>query len=298
MLSLRQGTGESRDVGTWTLLLPEAPEAPDGRQADRVATLDRLQSLPRADRAGVLMARRRKALFTRGEANAKTAKALKLADLDTLILHLSPHASAGVGNVCASASARCMLACLTTAGRDGIFAHGETTNAIQRPARHGRGPICDPAAFVDRLSAEIEQAKAARRDGRGFVVRSTGRRIAQSRHGTGAPTSRRAVLRLHEACASVDASAGQLQPDVLTDRNNEAGFEALAHGVNVASCSTRLARRSRRRLRRLGATFVPPASMAGRRRPGTPHTHASGFVVAVASLPASDRETGRVDAAA
>src|SRR5262247_641838 len=115
---------------------------------------------------------RRKALFTRGAANAKTRKGLKLADVDTLILHLAPADSAGGATVCASATPECIRLCLNTAGRGGIFAKGKRTNAIlQARKRRTREYFADPAGFVDRLSGEIELAK---RRGRAFVVRVNG----------------------------------------------------------------------------------------------------------------------------
>jgi hypothetical protein len=58
-------------------------------------------------------------LLTPGFANMKIAKGEGGAYLST-IMHLSPHKASGAGNVCASASAGCIAACLNTAGR-GVY---------------------------------------------------------------------------------------------------------------------------------------------------------------------------------
>src|SRR5262245_66010930 len=103
------------------------------------------------------MTARRTALFTRGVSNAKTRKGLKLADVDTLILHLAPANAAGLGTVCASATPECIKLCLNTAGRGGMMAKGQTTNDILE-ARKPRPRAClrYPAAVRGRLSAELK----------------------------------------------------------------------------------------------------------------------------------------------
>jgi hypothetical protein len=104
----------------------------------------------------------RPSLLTFG--NPKTAKGEARGWL-TAVLHLAPANSAGLGTVCASASAACIDECLNTAGRGGIMAHGATTNAIQE-ARKRRTAFykLDPEQFAKALANDIARAerKAAR----------------------------------------------------------------------------------------------------------------------------------------
>jgi len=120
------------------------------------------------------MAKRRKALFTKGEANAKTKKGEKL-DFLTLILHLAPADSSG-REVCSYRSPGCTLDCLNLTGRGGILTADETTNAVQlrRIARTDEY-FADPAAFIERLAREITNAeKVAAAEGLQLVVRCNG----------------------------------------------------------------------------------------------------------------------------
>lgn len=90
-------------------------------------------------------------------ANPKTDKGTKYGYL-TAILHLSPERGSGIGNVCASATAGCVAACLNTAGRGGIGLTTKGDNAIQRARRERtREYFENRAAFLDQLSREIEQ---------------------------------------------------------------------------------------------------------------------------------------------
>lgn len=73
----------------------------------------------------------------------------------TAILHLSPHKISGV-NLCPSASAGCIAACLNTAGRGGIIKKGETTNTVQLARlRRSRFFIENRQGFLDQLRKEI-----------------------------------------------------------------------------------------------------------------------------------------------
>ena len=91
-------------------------------------------------------------LLTTG--NPKTEKGAALGYL-TAILHLAP-ASASGKNLCPWASPMCIDACLNKAGRGGIFASGETTNAIQQ-ARLARSAffLADRPGFLRQLAKEI-----------------------------------------------------------------------------------------------------------------------------------------------
>jgi len=107
--------------------------------------------------------------------NPKTAKGEARGYL-TAVLHLAPANVAGLGTVCAKATAGCMATCLNTAGRGGIFARGATTNAIQE-ARKRRTAFYRLArvAFEDKLARDIERHVArARKLGLTPVVRING----------------------------------------------------------------------------------------------------------------------------
>lgn len=247
--------------------------------------------------------RRRRPLFTRGESNAKTRKGLKLANVDTLILHLAPHTSSGAGNVCTSATGPCVRGCLNLSGRGGIFAHGATTNAIQeaRKART-REYFADPTAFVERLSGEIEQAKRRRgRTGREFVVRVNGT--------SDLPKVAMTLATRHPDVTFYDYTKHarpweRQRPNYRltfsrTEANEAACFEALAHGVNVAVVF------DTKRGEALPTSYYgvpvvdgditdlryldPTGVVVGLRAKGPMRRDRSGFVVAVASLPTSDR---------
>ena len=247
--------------------------------------------------------RRRRPLFTRGESNAKTAKALKLADLDTLILHLSPHTSAGVGDVCTSSTAACRAGCLTLAGRGGIFAHGATTNPIQEARKtRTRAYATDPAAFVDALSDEIDAAKRRRaRNGRDFVVRVNG--TSDLPKVAVALALRHPDVTFYDYTKHAHPWTRQLPNYRITfsrtEANEAACFEALAHGVNVAVVFD-TKRGATLPTSYYGVPVVdgditdlryldPTGVVVGLRAKGPMRRDASGFVVAVATLPASDR---------
>ena len=244
---------------------------------------------------------RRKALFTRGESNAKTRKGLKLADVDTLILHLAPANEAGVGNVCASASPGCLAGCLYRAGRAGILKAGEQTNPIlERRKARTREYFANPAAFVDALDREIQSAKARRaRTGREFVVRVNG-------------TSDLPKVALELAARHPDVTlydytkharpwervrANYTLTFSRTEANEAACFEALAHGVNVAVVF------DTKRGHALPASYYgipvvdgdvtdlryldPTGVVVGLRAKGKLKGDRTGFVVRVATLPAN-----------
>jgi hypothetical protein len=115
----------------------------------------------------------RKSLLTYGK--PKTAKGEAKGWL-TAVLHLSPANEAGLGTVCARATAGCMATCLNTAGRGGIFVKGATTNAIQE-ARKRRTAFykLDRTGFEEALAADIVAAKRkAARMGVKLAVRVNG----------------------------------------------------------------------------------------------------------------------------
>ena len=73
----------------------------------------------------------------------------------TAILHLSPGKLSGV-NLCPSASAGCLQACLNTAGRGGMFKKGETTNSVQEARlRRSRFFNQDREGFMTQLRKEL-----------------------------------------------------------------------------------------------------------------------------------------------
>lgn len=117
------------------------------------------------------MAKRK--LLTLG--NPKTRKGER-AGVMTAVLHLAPASSAGFGTVCPFATPGCMLSCLNTAGRGGIFKAGAVTNAIQE-ARKSRTAFYKESryAFHDALAEEIAAAKRkAERMGMTLAVRCNG----------------------------------------------------------------------------------------------------------------------------
>ena len=111
-------------------------------------------------------------LLTRG--NPKTVKGERRGYL-TFILHLAPHTLSG-HNVCPKATKGCIASCLNLAGRGGIFAAGQATNAIQR-ARLRRTELffSDRAAFMAALVRDVERAISyAKRRGLRPVFRLNG----------------------------------------------------------------------------------------------------------------------------
>ena len=86
--------------------------------------------------------------------NPKTIKGQKQGYL-TFILHLSPANVAGVGNMCPKATAGCLLACLNTAGRGGMFKPGGTNTVQEARKRRTRQFATDRAGFLADLKADI-----------------------------------------------------------------------------------------------------------------------------------------------
>lgn len=239
------------------------------------------------------MARRRKALFTRGVGNAKTRKALKLANIDTLILHLAPHRAAGGPTVCTSASAGCMNECLFKWGRAEVF-----TSVNARRIERTRKYHADPAAFVARLSHEITLAE---RRGRPFVVRVNGT--------SDLPKVALALAARHPAVTFYDYTkharpwtrqrANYHLTFSRTEANDADCFDALAHGVNVAVVF------DTKKGQALPATYYgvpvidgditdlryldPRGVVVGLRAKGRSRRDQTGFVVKVATLPTADR---------
>lgn len=92
------------------------------------------------------------------------------------VLHLAPSNLSGIVNVCPRATAGCTGGCLNTAGRGGIFAAGEDTNAIQR-ARIARTVrlVSDPFGFAVDLSRDVTALqRAAARHGLRPALRLNG----------------------------------------------------------------------------------------------------------------------------
>lgn len=100
-------------------------------------------------------------LLTMGDSNPKTKKS-NLFDYDwlTAIMHLAPHKLCGLGNVCASASAGCIKACLNTAGR------GRMSMTQQARINRTKLYFTNREKFVELLKAEIQRFvnKAAKLD--------------------------------------------------------------------------------------------------------------------------------------
>lgn len=89
--------------------------------------------------------------------NTKTMKG-EAQGYKTYILHLSPSTRSGY-NVCPSASAGCIAACLNTAGHGGMFKKGETTNVVQEARiRKTKMFFEDRDTFMADLAREIENA--------------------------------------------------------------------------------------------------------------------------------------------
>jgi hypothetical protein len=107
--------------------------------------------------------------------NPKTAKGEAQGYL-TAVLHLAPANVAGLGTVCAKATAGCMATCLNTAGRGGIFVKGATTNTIQEARKRRTAHYkLDRTGFENALAAEIEAAeRMAKRHGLTLCVRVNG----------------------------------------------------------------------------------------------------------------------------
>lgn len=106
--------------------------------------------------------------------NPKLAKGEAFGYLSA-VLHLAPARLSGF-NVCPMATAGCIAACLNTAGRGGIFAKGQTTNAIQRARiARTRWYFEDRPAFLAQLRAEIAaHVRRAKRLGLKPAVRLNG----------------------------------------------------------------------------------------------------------------------------
>jgi hypothetical protein len=174
--------------------------------------------------------------------NTKTLKGQTIG-YQTWILHLAPHKLSGY-NTCPMASAGCAASCLNTAGRGGMIAVGETTNAIQR-ARIGKTIrfFQDRAGFMQDLvkdiTAAIRKSTAA-----GFIPVFRLNGTSDIRWETvpvnGAPN----VMTLFPAVQFYDytkiANRRALPPNYsLTfsrSESNEADIlTAIQHGMNVAA---------------------------------------------------------------
>ena len=100
-----------------------------------------------------------------GDSNTKLRK--NGADFETLGLSLSPHKSAGLGNLCTHASSGCIASCLNEQGLASVF------NAIKE-ARKRRTEIFyrDRDWFIGRLKTEIaNRCKLAKKRGTRVAVR-------------------------------------------------------------------------------------------------------------------------------
>lgn len=96
-------------------------------------------------------------LLTHG--NPKTVKGEKQGYL-TFILHLAPAKVSGF-EVCPDRSPACTFLCLNTAGRGGIFKHGEKTNAIQKARKRKTLQFVHTRdQFMQDLVASIRKAIA------------------------------------------------------------------------------------------------------------------------------------------
>lgn len=227
-------------------------------------------------------------------ANPKTAKGAARGYL-TAVLHLAPANVAGLGTVCARATAGCMATCLNTAGRGGIMPHGATTNAIQEARKRRTAYLrLDRAGFVDAVSREIEtlQRRAAR-EGLTLVVRINGtsdlpglaREIA----------ARFPTVTFYDYTKLPRAWERETANYKLTfsrSENNESDvLDAMAHGLNVAVVF------STGKGKALPATYLgrtvidgdvsdlrfldPRGVIVGLRAKGKARRDASGFVVRV-----------------
>jgi hypothetical protein len=108
--------------------------------------------------------------------NPKTAKGEARGFL-TAVLHLAPHTLGdGRRNVCPHASAECIALCLNTAGRGGIFKHGETTNVIQEARKRRTVAFwADRDAFALALLDDAQRvARMAKREGLRLAFRLNG----------------------------------------------------------------------------------------------------------------------------
>lgn len=115
----------------------------------------------------------RKSLLTIG--NPKTLKGQSKGYI-TAVLHLAPANEAGMGTVCAKATAGCMACCLNTAGRGGIGLTTRGTNAVQE-ARKRRTAFykLHRTAFEAALSVDIGKfVRTAERKGLTPCVRVNG----------------------------------------------------------------------------------------------------------------------------
>jgi len=107
-------------------------------------------------------------LFTKGESNPKIAKSNRKGGIETLILHLAP-ASVSGHNVCASASAGCIAACLNTAGR------GRMNSVQAARIRRTKMWFADRKAFKSQIETELTAfAKRCDKLGKMSAVRMNG----------------------------------------------------------------------------------------------------------------------------
>jgi len=108
------------------------------------------------DAFGQLTTRVVRKLLADGDSNTKLAKNERFAErkIITRGLSLSPHKSAGVGNMCPNASDGCIETCLDHQGRAAVFrAIGEARKAKTLALLHARD------WFVQKLDAELRSAE-------------------------------------------------------------------------------------------------------------------------------------------
>jgi hypothetical protein len=178
-------------------------------------------------------------LLTTG--NPKIAKGEKLGYL-TNILHLAPANLSGY-NVCPAASAACVIACLNTAGRGGMFRKGETTNVIQL-ARIARTKwfFEDRPTFLAKLVREITNAiKLAKKNNLIPVFRLNG--TSDIRWET-VKLNGKTIFEMFSDIQFYDYSKIVNRRDIpanydltfsLSESNQDAAIIALENGMNVAA---------------------------------------------------------------
>ena len=107
-------------------------------------------------------------LLAAGQSNTKTAKSdAASADYLTYSLSLAPHKASGF-NLCASASAGCIKACIFTSG----YARVHPRSILPARIAKTRMLRMEPKAFMDRLCVEIHYAqRKARKLGKRLALR-------------------------------------------------------------------------------------------------------------------------------
>ena len=106
-------------------------------------------------------------LLSDGDSNAKTSKGGE--GIRAAILYAAPAAVAGVGNLCAWASAGCRAACLYTAG------HGGKSTVQEARIRKARHFMINRSEFLSQLHSELTRlTRLSRRSGDMPVARLNG----------------------------------------------------------------------------------------------------------------------------